>query len=545
MIVDNPRLLGLPHDKWRPGQKDAFDKALSMYRSGGGTMVIEAPTGTGKSGIATALGSEEETTVLVHNHGLLDQYEKVYGFDTIKGKPEYPCVLKTKVDHWKKTYNTIPTAADCHFADTQMCPVGHNCPYIVARNIALQSKRMACTYKYAALSEAVQKRSGIIVFDEAHGSYEEMLGMSQFVMDQETCSHYKFPKLPLVDFGAGGKGDLLDAKSKSILIDWFHQSLGKIAVTDLFSAMTPDGSKNKRMFERLSHGFKLLTEKDIPLFYKCSKTSGDIDFFAPRQSTLIMQIRSLDVTDLVTRLSEDKNLTILMSATIGNPKPLMKQLGIETYSYHNYPHPIPKDKRPIYILPVDKMTKANLDLNPTLYKKQADSIGQFINRFDPQWRGIVLTTSNSKVGILRDKLKPHLNGRIMNPPANTKLSEQINMFVDDSDPGAIMVANIQGWGSGLSLDWNKGRISVVAGVPYANPGDRFDQIRMSSQVGRDYAFWNAYCAVIQAVGRVSRGEVMDNGDFLLNVAAIADGSAVSPGAMSTYSEWFKEAFVRW
>jgi Rad3-related DNA helicase len=86
---------------------------------------------------------------------------------------------------------------------------------------------------------------------------------------------------------------------------------------------------------------------------------------------------------------------------------------------------------------------------------------------------------------------------------------------------------------------------VVAGVPYANPGDRFDQIRMSSAEGKRYAFWSATCSVVQATGRVSRGEKNDDGSFMLNVGALADGSTTTPFSKSSYPKWFLESIVPW
>lgn len=545
-VVENPLELGLPHPKWRPSQYNAYSNAKRIYENGGGSVVIEAPTGIGKSGIPTALGATDNVTVLVHNHGLLKQYEAVYNFDIIMGRQEYPCILESKVEEWKTSFGLVPTAADCHFTSADMCPVGHRCPYVVARNKALSSNRMACTYKYAALSEAIHDRAGILCFDEAHDCYEELLEFSKFELDDRTAQDYKLPKFPLVGFGQNGEGDLLEGESREIMKRWFAQALGKVGITDLFSVMTPDGAKNKRMFERLMSGLNLLTSDQI-LFYRCSKPGEHDDWRFDSRSTptkMLMQIRSLDVKDLVKSLTENKTLNIYMSATIGNPKPLMGELGIDNFSHFSYDHPVPVQARPVYDLGLPPMTKKNLDNSPNLYKLQADKIASFIQSFDPRWRGIVLTSSNYKINLLRRFLKESLNGRVMIPNENG-LSAQIKQFTESKKPGELAVATMQGWGSGLSLEGDIARIAIVAGIPYANPGDRFDQLRMSTDTGKAYAFWNAYCAVVQATGRVSRGEKDANGNYVLNVAALADGGCTSPLARHNYSKWFKDAIQPW
>jgi Rad3-related DNA helicase len=92
----------------------------------------------------------------------------------------------------------------------------------------------------------------------------------------------------------------------------------------------------------------------------------------------------------------------------------------------------------------------------------------------------------------------------------------------------------------LDLRGDLGRFVIVAGVPHYNPTDPFDRARMKREGGMRYARWTAYNSVVQACGRVTRG-VRVNGEYMLNVAALADGSAVSPAARRYYAEWFREA----
>ena len=191
-----------------------------------------------------------------------------------------------------------------------------------------------------------------------------------------------------------------------------------------------------------------------------------------------------------------------------------------------------------------KMTKANIDHTPSLYKDQAKRIIEFIESFPSDWRGIVLTSSNYKIEQLRRFLEDELVGRIFYPADNAGLGERIQSFLDDPRPGIISVDTIQGWGSGISLDGDLARFSIVAGVPFSNPSDRFESLRMSTDAGRRYGWWKPYSDVAQATGRVTRGEKDENGDYVLNVAALADGSATSNLAKSQYPAWMKQAICK-
>lgn len=543
MSIANPRDLGVPHSFWRPNQFQSYRKVLYVHTNGGGITFQELPVGSGKSAIATALGATDNVTALVQNHGLLDQYERAYGFSIIKGRQEYPCVLKTKVDTWKHSYNITPTAADCHFKDPNNCPDSDSCPYLVARNIALQSNRMACTYKYASLSEAVRKRRGFLVMDEAHVAVEEILGLSSFTMDENTREGFGLPIFPLREYGVSGDGDILTKEAKIELMGWVSTCLSIVGAIDLFDRMTPTGSKTARIFESLNGLFNLLIT-DEQIFYKCTSRSGQDNDWRTfhRHNILTMSIRTLTAGAMAEQLFANKQTVLLMSATIGNPSALADELGIDNFTYNAYPHPVDARFRPVYRLDLPRMTKANIDANPALYKLQAQKIADFIKVLDPEWRGIVLTTSNYKVNLLRRFLGEILRGRIFDPTLeNNGVSQRVSAFINNHEPGKIAVDTIQGWGTGIDLRGDIARFAVVAGVPYSNPGDRFDSLRMSTPSGRKYAIWSAHSATQQACGRVSRGEKDDKGEWLLNVAALADGSCLTAQANSNYSTYFKES----
>lgn len=545
IVECNPRLLGLPHAEWRPGQQHAYQTAVEKLTSGGGYLVLDAPVGTGKSAIPTALGAHHYVTVLVHNHGLLHQYRDVYGFEIIKGKAEYRCIHSDKTEYWRKHFDLVPTAADCHYLDPTDCEYYIDCPYQVARSMALRSKRCAVTYKYATLSEAIHERDGVLVMDEAHMVYDELLEFAQFQMDETTRRTYKFAAFPLRGYGENGEGDLLTDQAHTVLVNWIMDCITKVAEVDLFNQMTPLGAKQRKIYEQLKKALEMLS-CDQPLFYFCNLPAelNDWRFEGVKERHPILQLRSLDVKDIVREIIGKKKLTVMMSATIGNPAALMSEMGIAEYEAYSYDHPVPVANRPIYDLGIAKMTKANLDSNPALYRLQADRIAEFIQSLDPHWRGIVVTSSNYKVNLLRNALRKHLNGRVLLPGEMTSL-QQLEAFIAHPRAGEVLVGAIQRLGTGISLDGDLARFSIVAGVPFSNPGNRFDQLRMSTETGKKYSFWSAYNAVMQATGRVTRGEMDAMGYYQTNVAALADGSCTTPLARHNYNCWFKSAITPW
>lgn len=536
----NPRNVGLPHDIWRPSQLDAYKKTLQLHETTGGVIAMELPTGCGKSGVATALGAHDHILVLVQNLGLLEQYERVYGFAIIKGKPEYDCVLPEKVFNWRTKYNKVPTAGDCHYPQMGDCPMAYKCPYLIAKRKAIESKRTACTYRYASLSKHMQDRKGIIVFDECHLSGNEILALSSIDIDSNLVEDFGFSKLDELHTRMKNNSVMTDVE-KEIAISWIESNMSRLGTLDMFDMLSIEGARAKKVKELLDKA-KSLLESQMEVFYRYGERQSYATFKHP-----IMQVsfKPIEASTVVKEIISNKKTLLLMSATIGNPKPLARELGIETFEKIEYGHPTPTDKRPIYDLELMPMTRANIEEYPSLLKMQAIKISKFIQSLDPAWRGIVLTTSNYKIQRLKELVSDDIKARIFRPSRTALgVNDRVSEFISDRSKGIIAFETIQGWGSGIDLRDDTGRFAVIAGVEFPNPSDPYDVARTKRPGGWLYGMWNAYNGVVQASGRVSRGEIDKNGDYLLNTVALADGSATSKNALNYYPQWFKEAIIR-
>lgn len=560
----NPRELGLPHDAWREGQYNLYQTVMAAHRDAKDKneqrfVFGQLPTGSGKTAVAAALGHDVPVLYIAATLGLLDQAEREYGFIPIKGRQEYECVFDKKVEKWLSIYGEIPTAADCHFPKMSECPKSADCPYLLQKHKALYSSKAACTYKYIALSGLMQNRPGILVLDECHEAIDQMIGLGSFSMDVWKVNQYGLPTLPFNNrYGHGGRGDIMRPHMAKLLNEWFLAAC--YAISSRYNPETKDGARAYKLRDRMQYFNHLIKESDwfLEAGPGCvvRRRGGQNHFLKG------FTIRPLDPSYMAQQVFSKKQTILLMSATIGKtPESLADGLGIENYDFVSENHPVPWYARPVYDLGVPRMTKSNLDKNPNLYETQAKSIAHFIQALPDHWRGIVLTSSNQKVSILRKLLPVYLRGRPIYVPDNKEdTSTRIEGFLADDRPGLVAIDTIQGWGHGLDLRYNIGRFVVIAGVPFENPSDPFVRARRKRSGGDKLYWWTAYNAVFQAAGRVSRGErkesLIQHGaqgptlptdfyheDFyegwLVNVAAIADGSATSRMAKRHYPDWFE------
>jgi Rad3-related DNA helicase len=538
LIPIDPRTLGIPHDSWRDNQYLALESIMQELTTMNNRFAyLELPTGSGKSAIATALGQRQQVTVLVGTLNLLHQYRDAYGFDIIEGRQNYECTLTRKVQQWSK-HGRTPTAADCGYSPMHECPASGSCPYLSAKEIGLNSNRLAVTYKYAFLSRKVRERPGVLVCDECHESVEQIVSFSTFKVSEGDVVRDNLPPLPLRDYM--GSGGIVEHGAAIVLGRWLMQCAAryKYLLTSAGDVDTYDPQRQR--IERKGKKFDDMLQSldSTGWFLRCMDDRGEVT----------LELKALDAATIAKRLWDRKQFTVLMSATIGDPAPLSKELGISRYSSKTYPHPVPAEFRPVFDLGVPKMTWKALQNDPGLFNTQAQAISRWVREYPAEWRGIVLTSSYAKIQKLDHYLQvgyESLRGRKFITQGSMNgygVKDYTKMFINSPGAGDVLLASVQGFGHGLDLKGDLARWAVVGGVPHTNPRDRYEQLRRKRN-GK-YGWWKAYNTVVQSIGRVSRGE-RENGEWLLNVAAIADGSALTPTAMRYYPEYFKEAIREW
>ena len=193
--------MGLPFQYWRENQLRAL-KELESHEEG--EWCLQAPTGTGKTGIALGWGisgAEEgkRTLVLTQRNSELWQYEEAVGFDHrivsfIRGQRHYHCPLLADRKYTKRNPNLpaepcqskksycdlsecgwprFDEQAPCHTMKkrSEECPHYDECPYFRDRARARDAPVLVTNYSYGVLAlqlPVILGRFDRMVADEAH-----------------------------------------------------------------------------------------------------------------------------------------------------------------------------------------------------------------------------------------------------------------------------------------------------------------------------------------------------------------------------------------
>jgi Rad3-related DNA helicase len=510
---------------------------LAQEKTGQHIIMLEAPTGTGKSAIATAVGHHVPVTVVAGTLALLDQYRDNYGFAVIKGKQEYLCSNTEYIKKWgREGFRGMPTAADCPFGRMTDCPFVGECRYVAAKTVGKRSRKLALTYSYATRAPWIVEREGVLVLDEAHESVEWMLASGEDALTKRSMRDTGVPWPPPIDAKFDGPiyGEQLDK-----LANWVTKAVLNLEadLEDIPDTDTDEMTARGRMLKtygRLSR-----------LKWRLNTMPYHVRIEDNRENELEINFMPLKAQSEMFRLSKDRRLVLLMSATIGDPRPLALELGVQTAETAVLGHPVPKEFRPIVDLGFDKrVTWANIQAEPGLLERQAHVIAEWVSMQDMRNRGLVLAPSRAKIQALEDVMFRELPQyrRLISQGRTRSISDVVREFTQDKRPGDVAIMTIQGAGTGLDLRGDLARFVVVAGADYSNPSDTYVASRKAMGCG-DYYWWRSYLGVVQAAGRVSRGEKDENGGWLKNWAVVADPGLLTPKARAWYPPWFNEAIV--
>lgn len=165
-----------PHTTFRPFQKETIlDIQQSLDSDEIENVVLESPTGSGKSAIAICLGLYYKSAFLLTSQKILqDQYAKDYSSGRVcvlKGRNNYPCKL-------------LPDfTCEDSYCSTKQCPVKPECFYEIAKQQAVESFVALMNYKYFL---CITNYTGtfsdrkLLICDEAHNLDNECMSFVEF-----------------------------------------------------------------------------------------------------------------------------------------------------------------------------------------------------------------------------------------------------------------------------------------------------------------------------------------------------------------------------
>jgi Rad3-related DNA helicase len=517
--VSSTAATSFPFRDYREGQRETIEQARDAFAAGKRFVVVEAPTGSGKSAVAVTLAREASSAFVVTAQKVLqDQYVRDFpDLAIMKGRSNYPCLV-------------MPTNAA-----SAPCIVGKRysacdeCPYFTAKDVAIQADVATMNYAYylAELNYAggFQSRE-LLILDEAHNAEAMLMGFVQVSVNEVQLRRAGITRAFPPDLGSE-----LAFEFAEDLMPELKQRSRAIEVELQVDSASEAGMQNLRLKQWLDSHLertRMLLE---------SHASGDIDWVVERRRGDMgdsLTFKPVEVARFADELLFGHAERVLMlSATILDAPTYLRSLGIDEDDVEviRVPSTFPPSRRPVVVRPAARLSRHHIERDlPLLAAAVGDLAEDHAND-----KGIVHAHSYKIASYVAKNLPQRQRYRVITHFGSDGRDEALTRHLSSPEPTILITPSMT---EGIDLVGDLARWQVLCKVPYPFLGD--PQVKARMERDPDWYDWRTCLAVVQAYGRSVRSAEDHAVTYLLD----ADFPNFLRRQRHRLPEWFLEAVDR-
>lgn len=537
-----------PFDEYRPYQRELLvETADALFDTRGiKNVIIDAPTGVGKSPVNIALGMmAEDAFYTTPQKGLRRQLEEDPDL-----KP-YHSVVRARDDYTCNYPTGDVSCADCEVAnDPNNGCYDKDCPYWDAKEAALDSQIATLTFSYLIVdkflprSTDIQEEDGtewtltvsfsdrnLLIVDEAHSLEEQVASLhAGFRLSggrlSEIGNEYK-------DFISDYRRSVEYAESPVTTSDILLELRGlSTAVNTEVNEMTSSGAMDTEAYKQLRALQNKLeycideTEKGLPWVVSPDKPpAGEGEFPVSIQPVWVDSF----LEEFVWSRASKRVLSTATMPYRDTPETWMKRLGLnpsETVVVSK-PMPFPVEHRPVHTRSMIERFTSGRDRDDAVESRIVDTLNWIIKTHSGE-KGLVHTVSYDRASRLYEFFE---DNAILHQRSGPAQDEVIGRW-QSSDADILFSPSMM---EGVDLEGDMCRWQALAKVPYATLGD--NRVSYLLYEEDDERWYNALAArqIVQAAGRGVRSPE-DSCDFY-----VLDESFVDVQEKAAFPEWFEAA----
>jgi ATP-dependent DNA helicase DinG len=468
------RLLdSFPFRKMRNGQREALETIASAYDSGTRFVIIEAPPGSGKSGIAKAVTQAFGGYILTPQKMLTRQY-----IDSFPDIAE----LKRRANYECGSHGTdCDTGAQLRVSDGAC----DGCPYRTAKEIFCDARSSTANFAYFLTEKQfvgdIEPRP-VLVLDEAHNTEAEILKLIQFDVSPTKA----------LNLGVRFENVLSGDETQ----DWVRETLLSSAEADYETArddlkLYPKDKKVLRRAKAADEFWRRVQffarQRDIADWLLWSDVEG---FHArPLSATKYAEAKLFSAAE---------KMVVILSATILDFKSFRRGLGIsESYIELRLPCEFDISNRQILFIPIGSLSKKNKEKN---FPAAVDKIRRALN-YHPTQKGIIHCHSQEFSDRLRNAMWDERRLIFYDNGDSEEKEKALRRHCETKEPTVLVAQSMH---EGLDLKGELSRFQVILKVPYPYLGDRYVQKR--NTLNPAWFTWQTALKLVQASGRSIRSE---------------------------------------
>ena len=541
-------LKNFPFPTRRESQSHVLNEIATAFASGYKYVLLEAPTGFGKSPVAVAVALTLGTSyICTSTKDLQTQYARDFPFLKIaKGKNNFTCEVKEDFIR-NGTYKCglcISKVNECHHTTA-----GYG-PCITTDSF----KESGCKYRTFLKDYKIEikgtRSEKVFINDETRNHYEDeysqwlhLENLRPELREWRPCEYFHQLNIALVSSHSILNYpmflSLLPTKkfhSREILIlDEAHLLETEIVK---FTGITISKRKWKRYipdFKIVDYGYndiekwidflidletKMTEGVEIPEELvpdartdaeKLSRAIDDIrsnpknwivsDIKKEGDEVVSVELKPLDVSPYCKRVFGKCGKTLMMSATILDKDAFCRSLGLATeeVKFIQVPSDFPLQNRSIHPLNIAYLNSDSLK-QQEIQIKIAMAIDNLmtLHRND---KGIIHTTSYKQLNFIKENISQENKCRLLETNPEIQRDEVIAEHVETIKPTVLISPSLY---IGLDLKDDLSRFQIITKVPYPDLGDRW--INEKRKINGQWYIWQTALRLVQGYGRSIRSK---------------------------------------
>jgi ATP-dependent DNA helicase DinG len=506
-----------PFKTYRAGQREAIDAAREAFDDGKRFVVIEAPTGAGKSAIAVTLAREATSSYLLTAQKILqDQYVRDFpDLALMKGRSNYECLV-------------VPThAAAAPCIAGRRFPKCDYCPYFTAKDEAAAAANTTLNYAYYLAELNYSGGFGpreLLVLDEAHNAEASLMGFVEVKVSDAALARVGLPeRIPYVQ-ESYAYFDFVE--------ELLPRLLGRSREVELELRQGDSGSQpevsrlqTKQWLDNQGRRLRLLLD---------SLDDDLVDWTVERrqedggQSLTFKPVRVASFAEPL--LFAHGERVLMLSATILDPATYLTSLGIEPEdaAVIHVASDFPAANRPIRVRPAARLTRHHLENElPRLVAAVARVMDDH-----PEEKGVIHAHSYRIARHLASHLPRHLRARLVTHDDAAGRDAALDSHVRSAGATVLLTPSMT---EGIDLADELSRWQIICKIPYPYLGD--PQVSQRRQLDPAWYDWRTCLTVVQAYGR----SVRSRDDYAVTYLLDADFPAFLRRQRARLPDWFLEA----
>lgn len=503
-------------------------------------IILELPTGVGKSGIAIAIASwaaKQKHTgfgpggyILTTQKSLQSQYMKDFesmGLLELKGASNYHC------DKWNTDCSSgskLSKAVKAWDEEEEGC--GFACPYKQAKYYFKVGTTGITNFAYF-LNETkyvnMLKPRSALVIDEAHNAEKEILSFADIEITKARCEFIGVSNLPFFQPGDNQK-----------VYDWINNVYGPAGALKEaeLEAQMRDAAIRGDDEESLDIARKHdALDKFLCKVRRFSTTPEDLKnwFVFSEEKTGNLHIKPLVANFFAEELLFKQGRRIyMMSATILDRKTFTRNLGMNEAStgFLSLDSDFPIENRLVYFYPSGKMGHKYIDQSlPGLIQRVEKILAKH-----SQDKGIIHCNSYKIQKAILDHFEGTETGRrlLSHNSLNNSRERAIVEHATSQRPTVLISPSMT---EGLDLKDDLGRFQVICKIPYPNLGDLY--INTRKNLDPSWYQWQTALTLVQATGRTTRSKSDYSTSYILD----SDFTFFLKTSEKILPNWWKRALV--